>query len=111
MTLVLLRLQRVVMEMGAEAAALQMVSFHSLSKGFTGECGIRGGYFELHNIPDGVKAMLYKLASISLCSNLMGLHPRARCSPRSLARPMVGRPAFVRAFCRLPVHHRVRGCG
>ena len=26
---------------------LQLVSFHSTSKGFLGECGLRGGYFEI----------------------------------------------------------------
>ena len=49
-----------------------MISFPSVSKGFIGECGIRGGYFELHNIDDAVKQNLYKLASISLCSNTHG---------------------------------------
>jgi len=29
---------------------LQLISFHSASKGFIGECGRRGGYMELHNI-------------------------------------------------------------
>ena len=48
------------------------MSFHSISKGFTGECGLRGGYFELTNIPKDVKAQLTKLASVSLCSNTMG---------------------------------------
>jgi alanine transaminase len=59
----------------AEAEAgktVEMISFHSVSKGFIGECGIRGGYFELYNIDPVVKANLYKLASISLCSNTHG---------------------------------------
>lgn len=30
------------------------------------------GYFELFGVEDGVKAQLYKLASISLCSNTAG---------------------------------------
>ena len=51
---------------------LQMISFHSISKGFLGECGLRGGYFELFGIPDAVKQQIYKLASISLCSNTLG---------------------------------------
>jgi len=51
---------------------LQMVSFHSVSKGFLGECGLRGGYFELHGIPLEVKQQLYKMASVSLCSNVVG---------------------------------------
>jgi len=28
-------------------SGLALVSFHSISKGFIGECGLRGGYFEL----------------------------------------------------------------
>eukprot|EP01044_Picomonas_judraskeda_P009425 COSAG03_NODE_1147_length_4711_cov_3.503469_5_plen_111_part_00 len=63
----------------SEAAAgktVEMISFHSVSKGFIGECGIRGGYFELHNIDDAVKQNLYKLASISLCSNTHGQVPQ-----------------------------------
>lgn len=51
---------------------LQMVSFHSTSKGFVGECGLRGGYFELFGLEAGVRAELYKLMSISLCSNVPG---------------------------------------
>jgi alanine transaminase len=51
---------------------LNLVSMHSISKGFIGECGLRGGYFELFGIPDEVKAQLYKLASISLSSNTAG---------------------------------------
>jgi len=53
-------------------AGLQLASFHSTSKGFAGECGRRGGYVELLGFPEGVRAQLYKLASISLCSNTAG---------------------------------------
>ena len=35
-------------------------------------CGLRGGYFELTNIDTDVKAQLTKLASVSLCSNVLG---------------------------------------
>ncbi|KAL3945834.1 MAG: hypothetical protein SGBAC_000106 [Bacillariaceae sp.] len=51
---------------------LQLVSFHSTSKGVIGECGRRGGYMELHNIDKDVQAQLYKLASSGLCSNVPG---------------------------------------
>lgn len=54
------------------AAKAQVISFHSTSKGFIGECGLRGGYFELQNISPEVKAQITKLASISLCSNVVG---------------------------------------
>jgi len=72
--------RKVAVDMGYSAKAggggtdeqLELVSFHSISKGFLGECGLRGGYFELFGIADEVKAQLYKLASISLCSNTAG---------------------------------------
>ena len=51
---------------------LQLVSFHSTSKGTIGECGRRGGYMELHNIDPYVQSQLYKLASSGLCSNIPG---------------------------------------
>jgi alanine transaminase len=51
---------------------LELVSFHSSSKGLTGECGSRGGYMELHGIDPYVQSQLYKLASSGLCSNVTG---------------------------------------
>lgn len=51
---------------------VQLASFHSTSKGFTGECGRRGGYVELLGFDPAVRAELYKLASISLCANTSG---------------------------------------
>jgi len=51
---------------------LQLISFHSTSKGLIGECGRRGGYMELHNIDPYVHAQLYKLASSGLCSGVAG---------------------------------------
>lgn len=64
--------KKVVCDMGAEYKDVELISFHSVSKGFLGECGQRGGYMELHNIDPEVQMQLYKLASISLCSNLTG---------------------------------------
>jgi aspartate/methionine/tyrosine aminotransferase len=52
--------------------AIELVSFHSTSKGLFGECGRRGGYFELVGIDPEVKDQLYKLASSSLCSTVSG---------------------------------------
>ncbi|POW15496.1 hypothetical protein PSTT_02108 [Puccinia striiformis] len=49
-----------------------LINFHSISKGQTGECGRRGGYFELVNIPEKVQEQVYKLASIQLCPPLAG---------------------------------------
>lgn len=49
-----------------------LFSFHSVSKGFLGECGHRGGYLEVRNMSDDVYAELIKLQSIGLCSNVGG---------------------------------------
>jgi alanine transaminase len=52
--------------------AIELISFHSTSKGLFGECGRRGGYMELVGIDPDVKDQLYKLSSASLCSNVPG---------------------------------------
>jgi len=51
---------------------IPLFSLHSVSKGFLGECGHRGGYLELRNIPDDVLAEFVKLQTISLCANVNG---------------------------------------
>ncbi|KAG2222573.1 hypothetical protein INT45_008692 [Circinella minor] len=51
---------------------IELVSFHSISKGMIGECGRRGGYFECCNLDKGVTEQLYKMASVSLCPNVSG---------------------------------------
>ena len=51
---------------------VSLFSFHSTSKGFLGECGQRGGYMELRNIPADVVAQITKLQSVALCANLTG---------------------------------------
>ena len=55
-----------------ENTTIPLFSFHSVSKGFMGECGHRGGYLELRNIPEDVMTQFIKLQSISLCSNTVG---------------------------------------
>jgi len=57
---------------GLRETTVPLFSFHSVSKGFLGECGHRGGYVELRNIPDDVMAELVKLQSIGLCANVAG---------------------------------------
>ncbi len=55
-----------------------LFSLHSISKGFYGECGHRGGYLEVRNPPqvNGAEmdfvALLLKQASVSLCANTVG---------------------------------------
>ena len=47
-------------------------SFHSVSKGFLGECGHRGGYLECRNVPADVMGEVEKLQSVALCANSVG---------------------------------------
>jgi aspartate/methionine/tyrosine aminotransferase len=62
--------------LGDEEVAL--FSLHSISKGFYGECGHRGGYLEIRNSPlaKGTDTkftdIIMKQASVSLCSNTVG---------------------------------------
>lgn len=51
---------------------VSLVSFHSISKGVTGECGRRGGYFETHNLSSEINALIYKMRSVTLCPPLAG---------------------------------------
>ncbi|KAI9733904.1 MAG: hypothetical protein M1834_002559 [Cirrosporium novae-zelandiae] len=46
---------------------IELVSFHSTSKGMVGECGHRGGYFELVGFDPEVAAQINKFVSIQLC--------------------------------------------
>lgn len=52
--------------------SVEVVSLNSVSKGLLGECGLRGGYLEAHNLDDYANEQLYKLKSIELCSNTIG---------------------------------------
>jgi len=61
--------KRVAREAGATHP---LVSLHSTSKGFVGECGRRGGYAEVVNFPRDVRDQVLKLASINLCPNVSG---------------------------------------
>ncbi|TXT12910.1 hypothetical protein VHUM_01311 [Vanrija humicola] len=54
------------------ASSVELVSFHSISKGVSGECGRRGGYIETVNLDPGVEELLLKMASISLCAPVSG---------------------------------------
>lgn len=53
-------------------STVEVFSFHSVSKGVTGECGLRGGMLHCYNVHPLVIEQMYKLASISLCSNVLG---------------------------------------
>ena len=53
-------------------SGLELLSMHTVSKGAYGECGMRGGYMEMHNVSADVVDEMYKIAAINLCSNLPG---------------------------------------
>ncbi|MBE7182540.1 MAG: aminotransferase class I/II-fold pyridoxal phosphate-dependent enzyme [Terriglobus roseus] len=51
---------------------IELASLHSISKGMVGECGHRGGYFELVGFDDEVRQQIYKYISIQLCPPVIG---------------------------------------
>lgn len=51
---------------------LELASLHSISKGMIGECGHRGGYFELVGFDEEVRAQIFKFISIVLCPPVIG---------------------------------------
>lgn len=59
-------------EMGIIDKGLQLVSFNSVSKGFTKEGGLRGGYMELLGFDDSTKKLIKKYASLYVCPNTVG---------------------------------------
>lgn len=61
--------KKVVRRLGSPVS---LISYHSISKGVTGECGRRGGYFECTNIPEDIIALIYKMVSVGLCAPLAG---------------------------------------
>ncbi len=82
-----------------------LFSLHSISKGFYGECGHRGGYLEVRNPPAvqgtdlDVMDLLVKQASVSLCSNTAGqVLTFLMVSP-----PEEGSPPYER-FCQEKKH-------
>ncbi|GJP50093.1 hypothetical protein CLOM_g9234 [Closterium sp. NIES-68] len=67
-----LSFKKVARDMGVTASDLALISCHSSSKGFYGECGRRGGYMEVTGLPSEVREAMYKVASVNLCSNVPG---------------------------------------
>jgi alanine transaminase len=83
-------LAKVIIQKGEREVSL--FSFHSCSKGFLGECGQRGGYMEVRNVPPDVVAEITKLQSVSLCANLTG-QVATYCMVRP---PRAGEPSYAR---------------
>ncbi|XP_075158311.1 alanine aminotransferase 1 [Haematobia irritans] len=64
--------KKVLTEMGSPYSEMELASFMSTSKGYLGECGIRGGYMEIINMCPQVMAMLTKSITASLCGTTAG---------------------------------------
>ncbi|KAK6222727.1 alanine transaminase [Pestalotiopsis sp. IQ-011] len=69
---------------------VELASLHSISKGMVGECGHRGGYFELIGFNPEVEAEIYKFVSITLCAPVIG-----QCLVELMVNPpQKGEPSF-----------------
>ncbi|KAM0891161.1 hypothetical protein ACQ4PT_026575 [Festuca glaucescens] len=64
--------KKIARSMGYTDDDLPLVSFQSVSKGYHGECGKRGGYMEVTGFNADVREQIYKVASVNLCSNVSG---------------------------------------
>ncbi|XP_010537653.1 PREDICTED: alanine aminotransferase 2, mitochondrial [Tarenaya hassleriana] len=64
--------KKVARSMGYGEKDICLVSFQSVSKGYYGECGKRGGYMEITGFTPEVREQIYKVASVNLCSNISG---------------------------------------
>ncbi|XP_034559397.1 alanine aminotransferase 2-like [Notolabrus celidotus] len=65
--------KRVLAEMGPPLSdTVEMASFHSASKGFMAECGLRGGYVELVNLDPAVMKPIHTLFSMDTCAPVLG---------------------------------------
>merc|ERR1712126_144568 len=82
--------KKVMTEMGAPYTNLELASFMTCSKGYMGECGIRGGYAEVINMDPNVFAMLQKSISAKLCPTVIG----QACMDVVVNPPVSGDPSF-----------------
>ncbi|XP_044985470.1 alanine aminotransferase 2-like isoform X1 [Hordeum vulgare subsp. vulgare] len=64
--------KKIARSMGFGEGDVSLISFHSVSNGYYGECGRRGGYMEVTGFNSEVRKQVYKVASLSSCSNLAG---------------------------------------
>lgn len=82
--------KKVLVELGPPYDQVQLASFMSTSKGYMGECGLRGGWVELVNVDQDVRRHLYKCMSARLCPTTLG-QTVVECVARP---PEEGDPSF-----------------
>lgn len=84
------RLRQLQQEQPGKYDDVELVSLHSTSKGMVGECGHRGGFFELVGFDPLVQEQIYKLVSIGLCPPVV-----AQCLLETMVNPpREGEPSF-----------------
>lgn len=76
--------------MGPPYSNMELASFMSCSKGYMGECGLRGGYAEVINMDPKVKAMYLKAISAMLCPTVLG----QACLDTVVNPPVKGEPSY-----------------
>lgn len=82
--------KKVLTEMGEPYSSMELASFMSCSKGYMGECGLRGGYAEVLNMDPQVKAMYLKAISAMLCPTVLG----QACLDTIMYPPTKGEPSY-----------------
>ncbi|KAJ8949003.1 hypothetical protein NQ314_008309, partial [Rhamnusium bicolor] len=82
--------KKVLTEMGEPYSSIELASFMSCSKGYMGECGLRGGYAEVLNMDPAVKAMYLKAISAMLCPTVLG----QACLDTIMNPPTKGEPSY-----------------
>ena len=85
---ILLKLQQ---ETPGRYDGVELASLHSTSKGMVGECGHRGGYFELIGFHPAAAAEIYTFVSITLCAPVIG-----QCLVELMVNPpRAGEPSYA----------------
>ncbi|XP_071676368.1 alanine aminotransferase 2 isoform X1 [Lolium perenne] len=64
--------KKVARSLGYSENDISIVSYHSASMGYYGECGRRGGYMEICGFGEGVIGAICRVASMTLCPNIGG---------------------------------------
>ncbi|RZC43272.1 Aminotran 1 2 domain containing protein [Asbolus verrucosus] len=82
--------KKVMMELGAPYSKMELASFMSCSKGYMGECGLRGGYSEIVNFNPEAKAVYLKSISTKLSPTGLG----QTCMYAVVHPPKKGEPSF-----------------
>ncbi|KAF5273289.1 hypothetical protein FQR65_LT04711 [Abscondita terminalis] len=81
--------KKVMMEMGEPYSSMELASFMSSSKGYMGECGLRGGSTEIINMNKKVKQHLLKSISM-VCPTVIG----QVCMYAAVNRPVKGDASY-----------------